>query len=194
MNTKKDDLRKYCRALRQSLTDSLHTEISEKIVQNLLTLPQLQTADAILTYAPIGREVQISSLSDYAAAHGIDLFYPKCDTRHLSMRFFEVRSPLDLQVGTYGIAEPLGTTTPFDALLFARPVVLVPGLAFGRDGHRLGYGRGYYDRFLRSCPMFCIGAVMDTCYFDTVPHGDTDYPVDAVVTEKGVFPGGQSVG
>ncbi len=90
-----------------------------------------------------------------------------------------------LEVTSFGILEPASNakhliTPNSDAL------VLVPGVAFSRDGYRLGYGAGYYDRFLAQHSGVKVGLVFECCLAERLPVEAHDIPVDWVITEKGV--------
>ena len=85
----------------------------------------------------------------------------------------------------FGMAEPAADlpTVPPEAL----ELVLVPGLAFDRHGWRLGYGGGYYDRFLKGFAGISAGIVFHALLLDDLPHGEFDVPVQWVVTEEGML-------
>ncbi|HYM69961.1 MAG TPA: 5-formyltetrahydrofolate cyclo-ligase, partial [bacterium] len=87
-----------------------------------------------------------------------------------------------VRTARYGAAEPASAAeVPPDAI----DVIIVPGLAFDRRGYRVGYGRGYYDRFLAWTrpDALRIGIAFHAQVVEAVPHGDADQPVDAIVTE-----------
>ena len=92
-----------------------------------------------------------------------------------------------LERSSFGVeeppADPAREVTPRD---FHTPVALVPGLAFDREGYRLGYGGGFYDTFLPTFPGTSMGLCRAAQLADHLPHEDYDMPVDEVVTEHGL--------
>ena len=98
---------------------------------------------------------------------------------------FKVVKELDcLSAGSYSIPEP-----PVDAETvtdLSGTVCLVPGLVFDKAGYRVGYGKGYYDRFLSTYPGTKLGIVYSDFILDRVPRGRFDRRVDTLVTERGV--------
>jgi len=91
----------------------------------------------------------------------------------------------ELEIGTYQLLEPIvDKKMPFP--ISNIEVVLIPGVAFDRNGYRLGYGGGYYDRFFANCltPMYKIGIAYDIQIIDHLPVLKHDYPVDEIITEE----------
>ena len=101
------------------------------------------------------------------------------------MIFHEISCITDLKIGMYGIPEPCEDLPVF--IPKGHCVCVIPALAFDKRGYRIGYGKGYYDRFLRD---FC-GTKVGLCYSeflkDTIPTGKYDSNVDTIITEKGIF-------
>ena len=89
-----------------------------------------------------------------------------------------------LAKGPYGIVEPTGSTV-LDKRM-ALPI-LVPGLAFDRRGHRVGYGGGYYDRYLKNYPGLKVGLCYEACLLDEIEVDPWDQPVDILLTERGEY-------
>lgn len=98
------------------------------------------------------------------------------------MRYHQIDSLDDLEQGSYGVWEPIADRCPrWDT--FERSLCVVPGLCFGEDGSRLGYGGGYYDRFLSNYSGATVGLVYDGAVRPTIPHDKLDRPVEWLVTE-----------
>jgi len=128
---------------------------------------------------------------------GKEIVLPRVEGERLVL--CRVGSPEDLRVGAFGIREP-ETGCPFWMGETDRSVgsvgshgilILVPGLAFGRDGSRLGRGKGYYDRLLASLRGFRLGVCRDGQVLDIVPNEAHDARVDALLTPSGLFPCGR---
>ncbi len=113
------------------------------------------------------------------------LVMPRVIGKNGEMEHIRVRSLDSLRVGLWGIPQPSGSESVESGSL---DLILVPGLAADRNGNRIGYGKGYYDRFLRSVThakkvMLLPGAFL----MDQVPVKEHDVPVDTVVTETGII-------
>jgi 5-formyltetrahydrofolate cyclo-ligase len=153
-------------------------ELSLLVISRLR--PLLAEAQTIMAYYSLPDEVNTHALIDELVAEGKTVLLPKvtgADT--MELRRYTGRA--DLQEGAYHILEPVGE--PFTDLS-ALDLILVPGLAFDAAGHRLGRGRGYYDRFLHSKNRpYCvkIGICFDFQKVDEVPVDAHDIAMDKVV-------------
>ena len=138
----------------------------------------------IATYAADGMEINLAELHDispYTHFH-----YPLCHQQGM-MSFHRVNSVNDLQKGKHGILEPkLKKEIPISEI----DIFLCPGLAFGKDGSRLGRGGGYYDRFLSKIPSrnntIICGVTLEQQFMKTVPHEPHDILMNIIITEKGI--------
>ena len=134
--------------LRQQIREAKHlhqgqlSAMSEEVVSRLKQ--RLTDSQTVMAYWPLPDEVDIRPLIAHLIAEGHSVLLPKVlDDEHMEVRRY--RSEADLAEGAFHIMEPVGETfTDFDQI----DIVLVPGMAFDAAGHRLGRGRGYYDRFL----------------------------------------------
>ena len=172
-------LRPVCRQIRKDVPDK--AQKAAKICETLCNLPVFQNAGVLLSYYGVGDEVATKAILERALQTGKRVGVPRC-YEESRMEFLEIRSLADLsQVSDYGIPEaPDGTAVidPKDADL-----VLVPALAFSVDGCRIGYGKGYYDRYLKRCGGTAVGLCFDACLRDTLPTNANDRPVRMIITE-----------
>jgi 5-formyltetrahydrofolate cyclo-ligase len=157
-------------------------ELSLPVIARLR--PRLVEAQTILAYYSLPDEVCTRQLIDELIADGKTVLLPKVlDAGRMELRRYT--GPHDLTEGAYGIMEPVGEPFTDYALI---DIALIPGMAFDAAGHRLGRGRGYYDRFLSLLippsslllPRF-FGLCFDFQKVDTVPSDDHDIPVDIVI-------------
>ncbi len=157
---------------------------SDRIVVRLTGQEVYRRAGCVASYVSISNEVDTHSLIDLALDSGKRVAVPVVEpNRALIHR--EIRGLAELSPSGSGLLEPSGedgAVVPPDAF----DVVLVPGLAFDRAGNRVGYGAGYYDRFLAMAPAVKIGLAYDFQLFDRLPAGPRDIPMDVVVTESGI--------
>ncbi|MBE0476284.1 MAG: 5-formyltetrahydrofolate cyclo-ligase [Coriobacteriia bacterium] len=181
---RKAELRAHARALRAMLPARRRGEQALAIAERLLGLPEVAAAGAVLAYGASEEEADPRPAVDALRERGVRIAYPRIAGEGC-LALHWVSSAEELQVGALGIREPAGTCA------CAEPsgidVVLVPGIAFGRDGYRLGFGAGYYDRFLPTVPdAFKVGLAYEVQLFDTVPHEAHDVPLDAVITPSAI--------
>lgn len=167
-------------AIRQRKRLFSQTELGEKslsVVRRLLANEKIKAAHTLMLYAPLPDEVDVSPLLEQL--DGKTILLPKV-TGEATMELRRYTSPHDMQAGAFGIMEPTGDVfTDYAAI----DVAIVPGMAFDPHGHRLGRGKGYYDRFLASCAhVYKIGVCFDFQLVDSVPHRDFDVGMDEVVT------------
>ena len=171
----KDDLRRQIRQIKRQFTPQQLEELSLPIVARLRR--QLTEAQTIVAYYPLPDEVDVRPLLDAWIAEGKTVFLPKvmgADT--MELRRYTGRD--SLQEGAFHILEPVGEPMTDGASV---DVVLVPGVAFDAEGHRLGRGRGYYDRFLRTQKAHTIGVCFDFQKVDEVPVDAFDITIDEVI-------------
>lgn len=176
----KEHIRCQIKQRRQAMSPSEVRDYSLQICKKLLQLEPLREARVIMGYMSIGHEVDISLMLERFSRPERTLLLPRVEGRHIKAVPF---TTLDaLQKSAYGILEPVGTAWDPQQI----DAVLVPGLAFDYQGYRIGYGKGYYDRFLprlRKNAFLC-----GICYeFQVIPFCNPhqqDYPVDWIVTER----------
>ena len=173
----KKALRAKIRALKRAMTLEEIEERSAKLVEKFLSSDAYKNAGTIYGYMPYNQEVRTTKALEQALKDGKVLALPKvCGDR---MDFIVVTDLNQVEEGYCGIPEPIrdGPLATDETAL-----VLMPGLAFDREGHRMGYGGGFYDKFLEQEPNHPTLAL---CYeFQMMPHLDVeahDIPVDEVI-------------
>lgn len=173
---RKDELRRRVRLLKQQFTPEQLAVQSLPILGRLR--PRLEDAQVVLAYYSLPDEVDTHRLIDELVAKGKTVLLPKVlDGESMELRRYCSRD--DLREGPFGIMEPVGEPyVDYECI----DIALIPGMAFDGRGHRLGRGRGYYDRLLtahRSVPT--IGVCFDFQKVAEVPVDSHDRAVDAVV-------------
>ncbi len=140
---------------------------------------EFRAAKTIGAYSAFGSEVRTDLIIEAAKKSGKKVALPTVEGNKLA--FYEMSSGKYLVRGRFGIMEPLpyGRTTNMD-------LVIVPGIAFDKLGHRVGYGKGYYDRFLWNRSIFSIGLAYSFQIVEKISHSKNDQKMKAVATEDGI--------
>ena len=176
----KNDLRAYAKKHRSSLNIN---EISKKVCQNLEKQEFYQESENILAYYPFNSEI---SLCQCLMDDSKNWFLPKVDMQNKEITIHVFRHGEDLVPNKWGVLEP-SCCEEVDPQIIN--LAIIPALMADRHGYRLGYGAGFYDRFLKKLNPECIKivAVPESLFVTELPKDEWDLPVDAVVTEKGIF-------
>lgn len=185
------DIREYKKALRAKYKDFRknlsETEKSEKdnaVLRKIISSEAYKRCEMLLTYVSTAIEVDTRGLIATAMKDGKAVIVPKCVDGTREMKFYEIHSLDDLEICAFGVLEPIPDKCR-EITVFENAVCIVPGLAFDLDGYRLGYGGGYYDRFLSAHrELYNIGICYCGCTVNRLEHGRFDVPVNMLITEK----------
>ena len=158
---------------------------SELLCNGIEALKEYKDADVILLYFPTRSEPDISPLADIARRDGKKIAFPISVTKDCTLDFRFISSPDELEIGAYGIREPRADAER--ATLSERTLCIVPALAVDTDGYRLGYGKGYYDRFLSTFEGNAVVAIHSSLVCERLPRNDTDIPIKTIITETGAI-------
>ena len=178
----KEFLREKYKFIRKKISDDENKKISSIIQSRLLMMDEYVSAKLILLYAARDKELSMNKFARKALQDGKLLAFPKCLDLNGNMRFYLVKTMDDLNRGYFGLLEPMDYC--MEVSTFFDSICIVPGLAFDELGYRLGYGKGYYDRFHREVHTVSIGVCMDCCVELSLPHDNFDKKMDFVVTER----------
>lgn len=178
-------LRKEYKSIRDGLDEAWRASASAKICAHICEMSEYKSARTILLYSAIRSEASLDTLISRALSDGKTVLLPVCDQKTETMHASEIRDMSELVCGAYSIAEPTNKRI-FDVGQI--DIVLVPGLAFAESGYRIGYGKGYYDKFLAQNPsVFKFGAAFSCQLCNEAFEAEHDIRLDAIVTEKGVI-------
>lgn len=178
----KNELRHFCKTKRKELSVD-----GNALCEIIKSFSAFQNCDTILCYYPIGSEVNILPIIEYAAEKGKKLAFPRCISQ-TETEFYFINSLSELTPGMYRIPEPTtGNRLSPEYTEAHNCITLVPGLCFDKCGNRLGYGKGYYDRFLPKIRSVNIGICHSQLISDKIPCGENDYKMDYILCEKGVI-------
>lgn len=171
--------RTQARALRNGLSQTYRQQASEDICQQLLQLPQVRDGQRISIYLSVDTEVETDRIVRILLGQGKQVYAPVCGAKG-QMECYRIYDLDDIRPGAYGIREP----EPHERLDDPQ-VIVVPALAFDTKGQRIGYGGGYYDRYLKRFPQaYSIGLCFSRCLCQQVAADAWDHPVSLVLTER----------
>lgn len=185
----KASLRERYRLLRDAAPPHEQALCDSLIAKRLLELPAYQAAGTLFSYLSFGSEVSTRGLIERTWADGKTVALPRCIPETHGLAWHRVGSFEELSRGPYGIDEPLPCDTSAIDAADAPPssIAIVPGLVFDRRGFRLGYGGGYYDRFLASFQGVSIGLCRSAFLAESLSELGAidahDRAVDIVLTE-----------
>ncbi len=182
LTTQKREARRHFRALRAATPAELRARWDQAIHARLYALDRYREADSIFLFLSYADEIDTWPILSRALAEGRRVAAPHCLDLDGRMAFYWIRGREDLMTGAYGIEAPDPDRCP-PAEATERAICLLPGLSFDREGHRLGYGRGYYDRFLARFSGHAIGLCYEQALTDRLPHDAFDLPADILLTE-----------
>jgi len=186
----KNEIREFHLSRRREMSDEQKAALDEKICGVLLSSATYRYADTILMYYAKDDEVNINSVAWAAVAAGKKVAFPKMNPDDRSMVFHYVTSPDDLEQGEYGIYEPKESLESFTVTgeLQQNVICIIPAVVYDKKGFRIGYGGGYYDRYLSLFKGTKVGVEYYDFIVGTVPHGRFDLAVDVLISEKGIYP------
>lgn len=181
VDIRRQELRKQMSEQRASLSPVQIENYSSMIAAKLAQLQPICNARQIMGFAAIRNEVNLQFFLEDQRAQGKKILLPRVE-KSGDLAAVEFESWESTHPGSFGIMEPSGASAALDDI----DVVLVPGLVFDAHGYRLGYGKGYYDRFLKLLHKrtFICGVCYEFQVVDDIKPHSEDIPVHWIVTEK----------
>lgn len=174
---------------RGNLPEAECAALSSRICNRILDSSEYKNASTILLYKAYNNEVDTDLIFERARFDGKKVAYPVSDIvdRKPCLKFYEVKSHDQFVTGYRGISEP---DPAKDCTLFegCADLCIVPGVVFDRNCHRIGYGKGFYDRYISlNDPHIIIGLAYDMQIADVFDTEECDRAVDMVITENGIY-------
>ncbi len=177
----KKELRSLFIEKRLKINEDNKRESDKVIFDKLIKSDFFINSDVVLTYVSTKTEVDTRSLIEYSLMKGKTVAVPRCDKSTNIIGFYRIKSLDDLEKGFFNILEPDRFCS--ELVKFKNALCIVPGLAFDKKGFRLGYGRGYYDRFLSSNDVNTVGLCYREFLVDELPVEGFDIAVDLILTD-----------
>ncbi len=171
---------------RQQLKPDFVREASHRIARQFFSLEEFTLAERLGLYAAFRNEVETAEIFSKAHALRKEIYYPAVSPQGEAISFYRVRSPQELQPRYAGILEPDPKHHPLANINFLN-LIVVPGVAFDKQGNRLGFGGGYYDRLLEKFKGCKIALAFDFQVAAELPKTPKDQQVDIIVTEERII-------
>lgn len=179
----KKQLRANYRAKRAAFTDAQKVRKDKAMTERLMQLKAYRNCKTLLCYFPVNEEIDTTSLMIETLKQGKKLALPYCVEGSREMEFYCISSFDELEPRTFGVPEPIPSKCE-KLTNFSNSLCIVPALVYDFSGFRLGYGGGYYDRFLSNYQGVKVGLVYEACLVKNLPRGRFDRAVDWLITEK----------
>lgn len=183
-NQDKSALRNQIKQYRRELSEK--QTLSSQICSRFLHSQEYRECSAILCYLPLPDEVDTKLIIQNAFKDKKKVGVPYCLDKQGNMDFFCIESFDDLHIGSFGILEPnVEKCKRIES--FKDSIIIVPALCFDKNGNRLGYGKGYYDRFFQKHSLISFGLCYNSLILDYIPADEFDRGVDYIITEKQII-------
>lgn len=179
-------IRKEKLALRKAVEISERQKMNDSIYENVISLKAYESAAVVFLYASTKYEADTFKIMEHALKNKKRVALP-LTVSETQMQFYYVDDvKTQLEAGYMGIMEPLADKC-IHASAESCELIIVPGSVFDKDLNRMGYGRGYYDRFLAKIDCIKMGLCYELQLTDKIDAKPTDVKMDMLVTEKSVY-------
>ena len=177
----KKELRRLYKSVRKSIMPKDKSDFDKRIFTSLINSPIYQKSKSLMIYVSFNDEADTINIIRYALSDGRIVAVPYCNGT--DMEFLVINSLDDLSEGEFGIptANPEKNHVFND---FKDALCIVPGLSFDIFGNRLGYGGGFYDRFLINKDVVTLGITYERCLSERLQNEEHDVRIDYILTEK----------
>lgn len=181
---RKRELRARFKRIRRECPPGLKRTLDRTLCERFCGLEEFQSCDTLFAYVSQDIECDTAPMIAQALSLGKRVAVPKCLDGVNEMDFYFIQSIDDLSPGKYGILEPDPDRCERVTDCGGSALCLVPGLSFDLQGYRLGFGKGYYDRFLGRFKGTTVGICYSRCTVSELPRGSFDKAVDILITDR----------
>lgn len=176
----KNEMRRFFLNLRREIGEERIEKYSEKIYQNLIKTDLYKKANTIFVYVSMDKEINTEKIIRKSLEDGKEIYVPFIEGKEMKAKKLEKYE--DLVEGKFNIK-----TTNSNISLDNPDLSLVPGLTFDKSKHRIGYGGGYYDKFLEKSKTTSLGLFASPFESLEIPTEEYDIALDYILTEEGLF-------
>ena len=187
LKEEKKKLREELLQLRINIPDDERKTAESAIISKVLSLASFRFAETVLLYSPIKGEIDVMPIANAAFKAKKKVAFPLCNTENSTTTYHIVSSVDQLSPGSYGIPEPSSDLPVYVPSKDKNDLIIIPAVCFDRSGYRIGYGKGYYDRYLNNFGGTAVGVTFERLVRPSVPRGHFDKHVDLLITEKGAY-------
>ena len=185
---RKKEFRKKALAIRDGIGDAERARKDDRLFRKLSEVYRYKAAGTVGLYCSYRSEAGTRALIEQALSEGKQVYLPGCVTETPpTLALYRIESLEDLREGYKGILEPDPARCERLSKGQRLDVVVVPGVAFDKKLHRMGYGKGYYDRFLGARDTFSIGLAYKEQVYDEIPASEYDQRMDMIVTDENII-------
>lgn len=179
----KKSLRKQMKDLRDSISALEKETYDQNIFSKVITSPFYRESENLFIYVSFGSEADTHRIIEKAIKDNKTVYVPKVINRTEGMAAVKINSISELKASRFGMLEP--EIISEEAKPWQLDLMIIPGLAFDKRGGRLGYGAGYYDRFLSEAKAeaYKIGIAYSCQIIDEVPMEEKDFFIDSIITD-----------
>ncbi len=164
-----------------SIQEHLYRRYCEELKEKLVSSEEWKQADTIGITISVGREVETREIIETAWHEGKKIAVPKCFPDQKLLQFYQITSFDEVEDSFYSLKEPITSITP---LVEKKEIdlLIVPGLVFDLFGYRIGFGGGYYDRFLVDYPNKTVSLALKAQIIEEIPRNSYDIPINKIMT------------
>lgn len=169
---------------RKRISSEQKSNYDSRLLNNIISSEILNKFEKILCYVSVKNEPDTRKLIGILLSNGKSVYIPYCQEKN--MLFYRLNSPDELIDGAFGIPT-VDVSDKIPLKNFDNCACVVPAISFDTKGNRLGYGGGFYDRFLNGKNIFKVGITYEVCLASELPNEDFDVAVDTVITEQKII-------
>lgn len=176
----KNEARKKYRGIRKQISAQNKKDASKGVSERVIKLIEENGFTRILLYAALPEEINLDGVFDALSA-SLEFYFPRVTGD--VMEFYRVKKLEDLEEGNFHVREPKEACESIE-YKEGKYLMLVPGMAFDEEGYRLGYGKGYYDKYLSmnaNKDIVTVGVCFKECFVDEITHDEYDVKVGKVI-------------
>lgn len=182
----KNTLREHYKKLRRGMQPDEKNSKDAEVADRVLSLDEYKKCSRVLVYVATDIEVGTKRIIEQSFKLDKTVLAPRCVANTNKMDFYVIKSFDDLKSGSFGILEPDEKCEKIEHFE-ATDCCFVPALSYDKNGYRLGFGKGFYDRFLERFCGKTIGLCYHSCVADKLPYFQHDKAVDLIVTDEDVI-------
>lgn len=181
----KKEIRKNLLEKRRNLPKDKKAIYDKEISKKIICSDYFKKAEQVLVFASTDEEFDTRYIIERCRMEHKRVFYPLCLDNDGNMEFLKADSLGDLEIGNYKLLEPKKTCKPYKPK--ENDIAIIPALSVDKNFNRIGYGKGYYDRFLKDFNGISICPCYSEMFTDTLPADENDIKVSIIVTDKEVL-------